>query len=231
MTNEASRPRQPGETVVLRYLTRDGRPGMCWPAFAVEDRDDLLALWIPEGATYKQWRLQRPATDAPEGTPPARTIVDGAWRRDTLRLMFPGAHHSVWLSWDRTESGRDFHGYYVNLEEPYRRTSIGFDTNDHALDVVVSPDLTWTWKDEDELERRRETGIYHPDFVDSIRAEGERAIAILEERRFPFTGDYVDWLPEPTWGIPDLLEGWDTAPPALWPDRFKAYGDASTPRA
>jgi hypothetical protein len=230
MNNDQGRPRQPGETVVLRYLTRDGRPGMCWPAVAVEDRDDLLALWIPEGATYKQWRLQRPSGDAPEGTPPLRTLVDGEWRRDTLRLMFPGAHHSIWLSWDRTEAGRAFHGYYVNLEEPFRRTSVGFDTNDHALDVVVAPDLTWTWKDEDELERRAQSGIYYPDFAARVRAEGERAIAILEERRFPFTGDYVDWAPEPSWGIPGLLDGWDTAPPALWPDRLRAYADASPPR-
>jgi hypothetical protein len=32
-----------------------------------------------------------------------------------------------------------------------RRTRLGFDTRDQALDVVVEPDGTWQWKDEDQL--------------------------------------------------------------------------------
>jgi len=220
---------QPGDTLVLRYLTRDGKPGMSWPSVLVEDREDVLALFIPEGATYKQWRVSRREDGTPDPAAPRR-LVDGAWRRDTLRLMFPGRHHSVWLSWDRTPEGRQFHGYYVNMEEPYRRTSVGVDTNDHALDVVVAPDLSWTWKDEDELERRALNGIYYPDFAARIRAEGEQAIAALERRLPPFTGEWVEWAPPEDWAIPELPTGWDTSPPVLWPERLQAYADANNPR-
>ena len=31
---------QPGDEIVLRYITRQERPGMSWPARVVEDRDD-----------------------------------------------------------------------------------------------------------------------------------------------------------------------------------------------
>jgi hypothetical protein len=30
---------------------------------------------------------------------------------------------------------------YVNLEDPWRRTAIGFDSWDHVLDVAVAPDV------------------------------------------------------------------------------------------
>ena len=49
-----------GETAVVRYLTRDGRPGMSWPFTVVEDREDLLALYIPKGALYKLFRRLPP---------------------------------------------------------------------------------------------------------------------------------------------------------------------------
>ncbi|MCA9856986.1 MAG: DUF402 domain-containing protein, partial [Dehalococcoidia bacterium] len=127
---------QPGDEVVLRYITRQERPGMSWPARVVEDRDDLLALFIPNGAVTKQWRGVRDSM----GQPVTRELVDIPWRRDTLRLMYPGEDYSIWLSWRDEDGERVFHGYYINVEEPFRRTPIGVDTNDHTLDVVVQPD-------------------------------------------------------------------------------------------
>lgn len=230
MTPPAPRAWEPGETVALRYLTRDGRPGMSWPALVVQDDPDaLLVLFIPQGATYKQWRVTR----SDDGSAPSRTLVDGTWRRDTLRLLYPGRHHSIWLSWDGpadSEGPRSFHGYYVNLEELFRRTRIGVDTNDHALDVVVTPDLAWTWKDVDELERRAREGIYYPDFAARVRAEAERAIEDLEARRPPFSGEWVEWTPDPAWTLALLPPDWEREPPVLWPERLAAYADADAPR-
>ena len=71
-----------GDQVTLRYLTRDGRPGMAWPFIVVRDTPDLVALFIPANATYKRWGI------AADGT---RALVDAAWRDDVLRLMFPAA--------------------------------------------------------------------------------------------------------------------------------------------
>ncbi len=194
---------------------------MSWPARIVEDREDLLALYIPSGATTKQWRAGRDSM----GQPLTRELVDIPWRRDTLRLMYPGEHYSIWLSWRHEEDERVFHGYYINVEEPFRRTPIGVDTNDHTLDVVVLPDLTWVWKDEDQLAERAANGVYVPDFALRVRATAERALELLERREAPFDGTWTEWEPDPSWGIPELIEGWNELPATLWPDRRSAYGD------
>lgn len=215
---------QSGEQVVLRYITRQEQPGMSWPARIVEDRDDLLALFIPDGAITKQWRGVRDSM----GQPVSRELVDIPWRRDTLRLMYPGHDYSIWLSWRREAGERLFHGYYINVEEPFRRTSIGVDTNDHTLDVVVLPDLTWAWKDEDQLAERAANGVYVPEFASRIRATAEQALELLEARRSPFDGTWVEWAPDPSWELPVLLDNWNEVPATLWPDRRGAYGDAPT---
>ena len=59
-----------------------------------------------------------------------------------LQLWPAGAAHAIWLfatSW------------YVNLQEPFRRTAGGVDTADQLLDLVRTKDGEWRWKDEDEL--------------------------------------------------------------------------------
>jgi hypothetical protein len=209
---------EPGENVVLRYITRTGSlPGMSWPFRVVEDRDDLVALYIPAGAQYARW-----------GRPIAAGQLRGAlqldnWRRDVLRLMFPGRQHSVWLFWEREEAGRRFTAYYVNMEEPFRRTPIGFDTNDHALDIVVQPDLSWRWKDEEEFEGLVEAGRYSAEFGKSVRDEGLAAIAAIEGRRAPFGDGWETWEPDSSWDAPALPEGWTEVPVAIWERRDWAY--------
>jgi hypothetical protein len=215
-TDGAGGPRwQPGSLIVLRYITtRDGRPGASWPCRVVADRDDLLALYIADGTIFKEWQ---PAPSAPD-----RRLADTRWRADVLRLMFPGRWHSVWLSWLPEEGGR-FRGYYVNFEEPFRRTPIGFDTNDHTLDIVVAPDLAWRWKDEEDFAGRIEQGIYSAELAAEVRAEAQRVIAAIEACRFPFSGEWEGWRPDPSWEMPRLPLAWDTEPVALWERRPWAY--------
>jgi predicted RNA-binding protein associated with RNAse of E/G family len=131
---------------------------MSWPFTVVEDREDLIALYIPKGALYKRFRRLSIAEARERGYSVA--LDDEVWRRDVLRLMYPGAHHSIWVFWEREGDERRHTAYYVNMEEPFRRTSIGFDTNDHMLDIMVTPDLEWRWKDEDELAERVEQGVF-----------------------------------------------------------------------
>ena len=213
---------QPGEAAVLRYITRDGRPGMSWPFTVVEDRDDLLALYIPKGAVYKRSRYLPPAESADRGYD--RRLVDEEWRRDVLRLMYPGAHHSIWVFWEHEDGERRHTAYYVNLEEPFRRNAIGFDTNDHTLDIIVTPDLEWRWKDEDELAERVELGVHPADFADFVRAEGERVIEAIEAGGSPFGDGWPDWAPPSEWASPVLSPEWETEPVTLWERRVWAYG-------
>ncbi|HJP40598.1 MAG TPA: DUF402 domain-containing protein [Dehalococcoidia bacterium] len=209
-----------GETVALRYITRNGKPGMSWPFRVVSDTEDLVALHIPAGATYARWgrSLSPPLQRA--------SLEPKTWRREILRLMYPGRNHSIWLFWAEEEGEREFSAYYVNFEEPFRRTPIGFDTNDHTLDIVVTPTLSWRWKDEPEFEERVRQGIYTPELARMIRKEARTVVEAIERCEAPFSDGWEKWQPDPTWEVPVLPEGWDSAPAMQWEDRVKAYGDA-----
>lgn len=207
-----------GEVAILRYITRSGQPGMSWPCRVVEDREDLLALFIPRGATYMRWGVDEDG---------GRRLVPARWREDVLRLMFPGEPYSIWLFFREREDGQAFAGYYINMEEPYRRTPIGFDTNDHTLDVVVDAQLEWRWKDEDEFAERVRQGIYSEEFAAATRARATAVVEALERRGSPFSDGWESWAAEPSWEPLEMPAGWDVEPATLWERRHWAYGDAN----
>lgn len=211
-----------GDEVTLRYLTRDGRPGMAWPFVVVRDSPEIVALFIPANATYKRWGV------AADGT---RRLVDAAWRDDVLRLMFPGRGYSIWLFWRVIEGERRLAHYYINMEEPFRRSEIGFDTNDHTLDVVVQPGQSeWRWKDDEEFAARTASGLFGGEFAAACRAEAAGVIKLLERHESPFCDGWETWLPDAAWAMPHLSERWDTAPAVRWELASWAYGESSAPR-
>jgi len=97
----------------------------------------------------------------------------------------------------------------VNLQEPLRKTRIGFDTLDHELDVIVEFNGSWRWKDEDELAEAISRGLLPAEDEPRLRSEGERAVRRIVEREPPFDRDWSDWRPDPAWPVPALPEGWD----------------------
>jgi predicted RNA-binding protein associated with RNAse of E/G family len=203
-----------GDDVVLRYITRDGRPGMSWAARLVDDRVDMVALFLPKGTPHKRW----------EQTDEGRVLTDSAWSTDTLRLMYVQQPYSIWLSWDNAGT---FRGYYVNLEEPFRRTPIGFDTNDHQLDIVVTPELRWSMKDEDVVAERERDGSFSTEFVAELRRAAGRIVESIERRAAPFDGSWVAWRPERSWPTPTLHPRWNVEPAAQWERRLWAYPRAA----
>jgi predicted RNA-binding protein associated with RNAse of E/G family len=120
--------------------------------------------------------------------------------------MRPGDAYSLDLFWD--DATGDFLCWYVNLQAPFERSPLGFDTVDQALDIVVSPDGQWRWKDEDDLERCVELELFSPSEAAEIRAEGERVIAALQGL-IP-TG-WENWRADPAWQVPPLPRGWSNA--------------------
>jgi hypothetical protein len=131
-----------------------------------------------------------------EALPFDQPLVVQPWRPPgLLTLTRPGAAHSTSLLEE---------GWYVNLQEPLRRTSLGFDTRDQLLDLVRSRDGRWRWKDEHELEQAVREGYVPTDEAAAIRAEGERVIAAD-----PFPTGWEGWEPDPSWTAPALPSGWD----------------------
>jgi len=192
---------------VLRYLTMDGRIDVAWPCRVVEDRDDLVALFVPAGAIYRADPKQLAAQKLAAEKRPA-PVTDVPWRHDMLRLMFPGASHSVWLFWEGAGDARRLLRYFVNLEDPFRRTPIGFDTRDHTLDIVVTSELTCSWRDEQDFEDHVALGLYPPELAAAARAEGERVIDAIARRTHPCLNGWADWRPDPSWPVPTLPDVW-----------------------
>jgi hypothetical protein len=174
---------------------RDVHRGRVWRAQAcrvVEETDELLVLWIPRGSPFAipSGGLRIPGDDW--------QLEPGATRSDQLCVARRGRAHSIYLFWS---DGWALDHWYVNFERPLARTRLGVDTFDEKLDLIVRPDGSYRWKDEDELEQAAALGLL--DAV-AVRAEAER---VLEE--WPFPTGWEEWRPDPAWPLPRLPEGWD----------------------
>jgi hypothetical protein len=199
-----------GDHIVLREVMNGG----IWaaqPVTVVQDAPDLLALHMAAGTL---WRVARnPGGSRPDVTvalPGSRwQLVESRWvGGDALYLTRPGAAHAVWAMWNEGDASLAY--WYINLQEPLRRTALGFDFLDHILDIVVSSDLSsWCWKDEERLQRAVAVGAIPAANARAIRAEGERALELVKARRPPFNCGWEKWAPPVEWPIPRLPDGWD----------------------
>jgi hypothetical protein len=190
--------RQPGETAVYRFI-RNAKVRAAMPTRVVRDEDSLVALYLPIGAGAK-WAIG-------DGRP-IRGQADLDWElrdhlwhtRNVLLLIRPGDWYSLELLWD--DGGR-FTGWYVNIQEPLRRSPIGFDTDDLILDLVVQPDGSSAWKDEDELAEAVVLGRFSEPEAAEVRRIGERVVASK-----PWPTGWEDWRPDAGWPVPTLPGDW-----------------------
>ena len=193
---------QRGEVILRREIVH-GRPWLVVPVVVVQDDDDLLVTYIPEGAPFGFPSGEWPTNDGRHpwhGRP--------GWQgHGTLMLQRPGESHAVWHFWHGAE--RTFTGWYVNLQEPFRRTTIGYDTQDLELDILVAPNGSWTFKDWDLVDQRVAEGRFSPSQAEAIRADGERIAADLTGGQFWWDRAWSAWEPDPTWPKPSLPIGWD----------------------
>jgi len=198
-------------TVITRREWHDGRMVWAGPVRVVSDDDRGLALWLVGGTTCMRALTVdgRGDHDCSLDEIANLRLAEELWYGAGSFSVTPtDAPYSVWFSFD-PDSG-DFSGWYVNLEDPLRRWSGGVDTSDHTLDIVVKPDGSWRYKDEDDFVER----IGRPGFFDAagaarIRAAGEAAISLIEADAYPFDGSWTDFRPDPTWTVPDLPKNWD----------------------
>lgn len=173
----------------------------------VRDADELIALYLQPGAMCKACN------------PPGETqrynevllardweLIDTEWKWSRiLMLARPDEWCSIWGFWG--PDGGPPKAWYVNLEEPIRRSRAGFDTRDLQLDIVIMPDGTWTWKDEKEFAEMCDLGLITPAEAKAVRDEGERVIERIEKD--PWWLEWRDWAPDPSWPIPALPDNWD----------------------
>jgi len=180
----------------------------------VFDHGDSLALWFPWGTPWKapttpRWRHRQETRGERLAECLALrewVLVDREWDVSTLCLFEAHAAHAVWVSW--LPNGDHF-GWYVNLQEPFVRTDHALQTMDLMLDIVVSPDRSWRWKDEDELAAFVARGVFDEAKAEGVRSEGLRVLDRLETNQPPFCDPWPEWRPHPAWDAPRLPSGWN----------------------
>ena len=193
---------EPGRAVALREIWQ-GRVWSARPVTVVEDAEDQITLFIPSHARWMapfhdgaRLKIQQPDFE----------LVEQPYKAHVLSFAWPGSSAAVLLFYEEDWSPSH---WYVNLEDPLRRSPVGFDTLDHKLDVIVELDGTWRWKDEDEFDDIIERGLLPPEDAAPLREEAEGAVRRILERRPPFDRDWSGWRPDPSWPEPTLPEGWE----------------------
>lgn len=194
-----------GQAIVWRSIT-GGVIGTVRACRVVRD-DEIVAFTVLPGYPFVQRTGKR-------GGPGDRQLLewDGGYRdrpwsdNRVLSLYRPGDACSVELFWRDADDA--FLGWQVNLQLPWRRTPIGFDSRDLILDLAVRPDRSTHWKDEDELAFALERGTITQAEVDMARDAGERAMERIARREPPFDDSLLAWRPDPAWSAPELPAGW-----------------------
>jgi hypothetical protein len=175
-----------GEVILRREVRNDGWAWMTCPVVVVRDEPGLLATYMPEGTPFT--------------FPPGPVLHPwhgrAAWQgHGVLMLQRPGEAHAIWVFWDGPE--REFAGWYVNFQEPFRRTAQGYDTQDLELDIWIPVDDHWQWKDREAVDLRVREGRLTPEQADAVRAEGARVAADLHAGVRWWDPAWADWSPDP----------------------------------
>ena len=201
-----------GDVVTLRWR-RKPPLDVAMPVRVVEDSDEVTMLYTMVGtpmkveATADGTVMQRRLGSFVDRQKMTRGFADWTWTQNhTLMIQRPGSMRSTWLFW-RGDTGT-FNYYYVNLQAPLTRTTVGFDSADYVLDLVVKPDFSWEWKDVDEFADARTAGVMPAELLDAVQRTGDETIPIIETRGWPFDAGLETWRPDPAWEIPELPENW-----------------------
>ena len=180
-----------------------GTPWCAAPVVVVDDSPELLVSYLPEESPF----AFPPSADGR----PHPWAGKRAWEgHGVLMLRRVDEAYSVWHFWDGPE--RRFAGWYLNFEEPIRRTSIGYDTQDLELDVWIPVGEPWRFKDAELLEERVREGRYTEEQYAAIHALGGEVGAMLERGEQWWDERWARFIPDAAWRAPAFPPGWESAP-------------------
>lgn len=182
----------------------------------IEDSPTFTVLLQPAGSPVKRRSGRR-------GGPRSGRLMlpggwdgryeDRVWTRNTVRAHSRAQGYSVIRDWN--SDALQYNGWYVNLEVPWVRTNIGFDSKDLVLDVSVSDDLSeYAYKDEDEFHWAQESGLLTSAEATLARSQALRAIEDLRLRRNLFDESvWLRWVPQLPTTPPRLPDRWTELQP------------------
>ncbi|TNJ61385.1 DUF402 domain-containing protein [Paenibacillus hemerocallicola] len=195
---------EPGHEIVLRRIW-NGKIYRVTTAIVVQDTADLVAIYWGTGYPLKV--AKTPLLLANETNQELKDAQWGGGYGEVIMLATPGAAHVV--CGFRSEEHKLLE-WYINLQEPLKRTADGFDTTDYLLDISVNPERTkWRWQDEEEFDQAIRLGNITREQADFYRTEGENAIRKILTGSNIFYSYWENWIPPTEWKIPKLPLNWD----------------------
>jgi uncharacterized protein len=196
-----------GASILYRVVDEHGKINDVKPVKVIEDSRARTVLWLPQGTPTLKPELLHPTRSGPRRWDKGWRLVESFWRRSEALIIIQGSQsRAVWLKWSKD---RNFLGWDINLQSPLCRTHLGFDIEDHQLDIVVEPNRQWRWKDEDELALAIERGRLTVEQAQEVRREGEAAVTDIEAFRSPFCDGWERWRPGPELQMPILSPAWN----------------------
>lgn len=189
-----------------REVLNDDRPWLAAVVYVVEDTPDHLVTYLPEGAEFGFLQGDFPTRT---GQHPWNRGAGTRWQgHGTLMVQRPRDDHAVWHFW--TGPDRTFDHWYVNIQQVFRRTSIGYDTQDLELDIVVAVDGRWEFKDRDLMSEHVQLGRYTAPQVERALALGDELGAQLDAGCPWWDEKWTAWTPEPSWQPVSLPPSWSS---------------------
>ena len=125
------------------------------------------------------------------------------WHTNHLLCLLESQwYYSTSLVWHVENS--KFLCYYINFQLPSWRSHCGIDTLDLDLDLIINPDYSCKWKDDDHYQKGIETEIILIEWIQGIEVAKQETFNRQEKHQYPFSGSWLDWKPDPTWSPPRL---------------------------
>jgi protein associated with RNAse G/E len=194
-----------GSSIIIREVW-ERRIWTVRPVTVVADTSELIALYMMPGTICKHPR-------AIDGSPVSHFLPDSWvlqdrewWGGGALYLTYPGSWYvTIGFFRDNTTISE----WYVNLQTPYQRTTLGFDYLDQELDIVINSNLTaWSWKDEEKFLDAQKRHRISTEQAVWVRQVGEDIVYQLESEKFTLPTDWINWKPQVSWTVPRLPRRW-----------------------
>lgn len=156
---EVTRRFLPGERIVIREVLR-GKVWTVRPVIVIEDTEEQLVSYLAPGTLIDY------PVDVEHGERCFSMWLSGEWNLKKQEFVSPGMlriapHGQPFEIFASVPEEGGVESWYVNFQEPLRRGPLGFDTMDETLDLIVAADfLSWSRRDEDELELAVAMGVY-----------------------------------------------------------------------
>ncbi|MBV6452693.1 MAG: hypothetical protein MHPDNHAH_03455 [Anaerolineales bacterium] len=202
---------KPGDAIAWRGIS-NGRPWHAHSAIVVSDTpEEMVNVLLPGSESFMEPSYIKGKKSARRRWSFSKNdweLVRYEWHTNrVLAITEPERYYSIMLFWN--ESRNEFVGYYVNFQLPFVRSHCGIDSLDLDLDIDINPDLSFVWKDEDDYQTSIAQGAIIPEWIAGIELAKPEILDRIENRKYPFDGSWLDWMPNSEWSPPKLPEGWD----------------------